>query len=632
MSRFRSIWSVMVVSMVSLGALSNAQVIFLPGVRRDLTDRPPDTRQIPVGTSSIAGTVVAADNGLAVPGVRVEISGQTKCSGVAPAQSESLVLERITVTNTSGQFSFPRLPAGTFQISVSSPQDLFLETRYGQRRPGGAGQFIPLAEGQQLALKIPMHRGAVITGIVRGPDGEPLRNATVGALRYGRSGGFRELESVADVQTDDRGAYRLFGLEAGDYVISATPNVSDVLYRKEMDEASLVERAIATARTMPLPTPGKVPTILVSVPAPRESNFQFGESVYLPTYAPSSPTAADATTITVTGSEERSAVDIRAQFIRSSAIAGVVTTPLDADVSTNLWLVQEDLSAPRGSANQMVRSERNGSFIFEAVAPGNYTIFAQTAAPQVAAGLLNGEYVQPKAPVLTDAQKLWGKAHVTVTRESDAVVSVSLLPARSISGIVVFPEHRALRTGPWLSVIAQSVSGQIDFPLDLHASLQPDGRFTISGVPAGRYYLRLNGGNMKSAVVSGQDVLDLPFEFTAEQDVTGAVLTMADRSSELTGTLTDSTGKPALDYMIVVAATDSRYWGPQSQRVAMTQTDPEGKFWISSLPAGSYLISVVLDPEPGAIYDPEFLRAIARTSVPVTIIEGGTVTQNLRVK
>jgi uncharacterized GH25 family protein len=606
-------------SIVSLGALVDAQ----------------DNRQIPIGTSSISGTVVAADTGFAVAGVRVHIEGQTKCSAVAPAaQSESLELERMTTTDASGQFSFPRLPAGVFKISLSSPQDKFLETEYGQRRRGGSGQSIPLADGQQLALKIPMHRGAVIAGIVRGPDGEPLRNATVRALRYERENGFRRLESVADTQTDDRGAYRVFGLEAGDYLISAQPNISEPSYQKRMEaDANLVERAIAAATVTGPPRSASVPAISVSIPAPRESGFEFAESVYLPTYAPSSPTVPAATTITVTGSEERSAVDIRAHFIRSSTIDGVVTTPLDADVSADLWLVPEDLSAPLWEGNRMVRPDRDGRFKFGFVAPGNYTIFAQTVVAQPAARIVDGEYVQPKAPALTDAQKMWGKAHVTVARESETSVSLSLEPARSISGVVV-TQQQSFLTRPSLAIIAQPAqsSDQIQLPMELRASLQPDGRFTISGVPAGRYILKLNGGNLKSAIVSGQEVLDLPFEFTAERDVTGAVLTTAERSSELTGALTDSTGKPALDYTVVVAATDSRYWDPQSHRIAMTETDYEGRFQISSLPAGSYFIAVLIDPEPGAVYDPEFLRTIARTSVPVTIPEGGRVTQNLRVK
>jgi hypothetical protein len=137
---------------------------------------------------------------------------------------------------------------------------------------------------------------------------------------------------------------------------------------------------------------------------------------------------------------------------------------------------------------------------------------------------------------------------------------------------------------------------------------------------------------MKSSIVSGQDTLDFPLEFTGEHDVTDAVLTLTDQTSELSGTLTDSAGKPAVDYMIVVAASDSRYWAPGSRRVAIARPSPDGRYVLRSLPPGVYQIAAVIDLEPGAQYDPEFLRSVARASWPVTINEGGKVAQDLRVK
>jgi hypothetical protein len=125
-------------SIVSVNALVGAQVIVRPPPPRDAPHREPDGRQIPVGTSSISGTVLAADTESPVAGIRVLIGGRTKCSGVPPGEeSETLSLQRIVITDASGQFSFPRLPPGVFRISVSSLQDQFLQTDYGQRRPGG---------------------------------------------------------------------------------------------------------------------------------------------------------------------------------------------------------------------------------------------------------------------------------------------------------------------------------------------------------------------------------------------------------------------------------------------------------------------------------------------------------------
>ena len=159
----------------------------------------------------------------------------------------------------------------------------------------------------------------------------------------------------------------------------------------------------------------------------------------------------------------------------------------------------------------------------------------------------------------------------------------------------------------------------------------PDGRFTISGVPPGRYVIDVNW-TAKSSVVGGQDTLDFPLEFAGDRDVTDAVVTLTDRHSQLNGTLTNSAGKPALDYVIVAVASDSRYWNQGSRRIRMVHPDHTGQFNFGSMPAGQYQISVIEDVEGGQLNNPEFLTMLARTSISVSIPDGGKVTQNLRVK
>ena len=140
------------------------------------------------------------------------------------------------------------------------------------------------------------------------------------------------------------------------------------------------------------------------------------------------------------------------------------------------------------------------------------------------------------------------------------------------------------------------------------------------------------GGQLKSSIVSGQDTLDFPLEFTAEHDVADAILTLTDKTSEIKGTITDNLGKPVADYSIIAAAQDSRFWLPGSRRIAITRPATDGRFVFRTLPPGNYLLAAVTDLEPGTQYDPEFLRALAGSAVPVTVTEGGTVSQDLRVR
>ena len=344
---------------------------------------------------------------------------------------------------------------------------------------------------------------------------------------------------------------------------------------------------------------------------------------------------SSATRVTVSGEEERNAVDILVQLTRATQIQGVVSTPLEQGVTVQLALMSDDPSIDSPESNS-ARLDSNGKFTFRTIPPGKYTVFAQTVAAPPPMTFVNGQPVGPQLPppVLTDAQKMWSKTPVSVAGEPVIDVSVALQPARSISGIVVFDMAKP----PDLSRARISVMlNQAPSPQQIYLGslpqgvVGPDGRFTITGVPPGRYVLRA-GGRLKSSMIAGQDTLDFPFEFTGERDVTDAMLTLTDTVSELTGTLTDSAGKPAVDYGIIVAASDSRYWVPGSRRIAMTKPGVDGRYFIGALPPGAYQIAAVFDLEPGAQYDPEFLRSVARASVSVVIGEGAKVTQDLRVR
>lgn len=327
-------------------------------------------------------------------------------------------------------------------------------------------------------------------------------------------------------------------------------------------------------------------------------------------------------------------VDIVVQFMRASNIQGVVSTPLDPGVTVQMSLVSDDttIDSPQGNST---RPDASGKFTFRTIAPGKYTVFAQTVIAPVT--FVNGQPARPEGPPppLTDAQKMWGKAQITVGGEPTVSVNVQLQPSRSISGTVVFDMAKPpdLSRSRFTVTISPAPSPQQTFfSAPPQATVGSDGRFTLTGVSPGRYILRASGGLLKSSMVAGQDTLDFPLDFTGDRDVTDAVLTMTDQFSELTGTLSDSSGKPAPDYMILVVSSDSRYWIPGARRVVMSRPGPDGRFVVRSLPAGAYMVAAVLDLESGAQYDPEFLRTVARASVPVTITEGGKVAQDLRVK
>jgi protocatechuate 3,4-dioxygenase beta subunit len=615
--------------------------------QRDPTQ--PNMRRIPVGTAMISGTVTMADTGQPVRNARVMLNGSTRPPDSTAASAAAtapigrggvpmamtigtMSFSRSVLTDAQGHFSFPRLPAGQFNLSASRSQ--FLGATYGQRRPNGQGTAIQLADGQQMRTTLRMMRGGVVTGTVTGSEGDPQPFAQVRAWRYVMTNGFRRLQQTGGSSTDDRGIYRLYGLQPGDYLVSATPTNADLMNERMMADSNAIEQAIVSGKVKPGTAPGQPPFVEVHVTA-RPMMPNEGPAGFLQTYYGGTLVPSQATMITVVGNDERPGVDIQVLQVPAAMVHGSVITQLPQGVAVQVALLSED---PVTGGNTMsTRINADGRFTFRGVAPGRYTVLAQTvAAPrppmQFAPGMPPPTPAPP--PVLADTERLWGKTEISVDGPSPQSVSLALQPGKSISGIVQFemerpPDLTRARTMVTLGVAPAPQTMSVG-PAPT-AAIGPDGRFTLNGIMPGRYILRASGGLMKSSIVNGQDTLDFPLEFTGERDLGGAVITVTDRASELSGVITDGAGKPAVDFTIVVAPSDPRFWVPGGRRILITRPDTGGRYTFRSLPPGDYMVAAVTDMEQGGQFDPEFLKAIAGASVRVIVHESAKVSQDLRV-
>jgi len=541
---------------------------------------------------------------------------------------------RSIATDAGGQFSFPRLPAGQYQLSISHNQ--FLQLNYGQRRPGGQGTYIALTEGQQLTVKAAMQHGGVISGTVLSPEGDPMQGVQVRGWRYVRVNGFRRLQGQGYAQTDDRGRYRMFNLQPGEYLISATPTPD---YTSSSNaQAEQQERAITTGQVLPPTIPGGPPTVSVPLPQPQAPGQMNIQPQFLPTFSPNSPAAAGAELVTVGAGEERMSVDVVTRLIQATTVQVEVMTQLEEGVSVQIQLINDD---PAAEANELgsMRPDPIGRVMFRGVRPGKYTLMAQTVAEPPRPTIINGvaPVMPQQMPVLKDDQKLFGRAAVSVDGDALTQVTLSLQPAKKVSGLVVFdmkqpPDLSRARVNVSMSVAPSPQTVYSSGPLP-QAQVEPDGRFTLVGVIPGKYLVRASGvGVLRSAMSGGQDTLDFALEVPVDQDVTNLVLTMTDASSELSGILADATGKPTPDYTIVVASAESRYWLPGSRRIVVTRPGPDGRYNVRGLPGGQYFLAALIDPEQGIQYDPGFLKEIAAAAIAITINEGSKTTQDVRVK
>ncbi len=577
-------------------------------------------RPVRVGTGLITGRVVTDDTPNR-PLRRVTVSA---------IDSGAAMVGRVAITDDAGRFVFRNLPAGRYTVSATRAP--YLPTSYGARRlsrPGAVqtGTPIALADGQQIAdVTLKLSRGAVVTGTVRDATGQPAQGFSVSLSYFQRSftTGERTLTpyySGSSSATDDRGVYRIYGLPPGEYMVSASTGfgrMTDLVPTTDAD----VQRAMDLIQRPGAPQSAVGPA--VPAPAPRRPTVG-----YVPVFFPGTTVLANATPITLGAGEERSSVDFQVQLVSTARVEGTVVGPDGAPIAgvsvrmfgTGPAASSADLSFVLGSS---AVSDAQGRFALTGVPPGAYSIQARTSGPGAGPA---------------GAPMLWAAADVTIQGE-DAKVDLALQPGLTASGRLVFdgtspPLQDLSKIRVALSAVTTGVS--LSPP---SATSTATGEFTLNGVTPGRYRLVAmipgipSAGSwvVKSATLNGQDTLDAPAEIAPTQGAIDAVITLTDRSTEISGAMTDASNKPAPEYFIIAFPADRSYWTPQSRRIMQTRPAHDGKFTFRNLPPGEYLIAAVTDVEQGEWFDPTFLSQLVEASVKVTLAENEKKVQDIRVR
>src|SRR5205823_4402010 len=129
----------------------------------------------------------------------------------------------IVAADNDGRYEFRRLPAGPYTVIASRPG--FVTREYGQRREAAAGEPISLRTGEWLdRIDISLPLTGAIAGRLVDDGGDPVEGASVRVMQVRYESGRRRLVDVEGVRprpTDDLGHYRLFGLQPGQYIVSA---------------------------------------------------------------------------------------------------------------------------------------------------------------------------------------------------------------------------------------------------------------------------------------------------------------------------------------------------------------------------------------------------------------------------
>ena len=467
---------------------------------------------------------------------------------------------RLSTTDADGRFELRDLPAGRWTISATKGG--FVTQQFGQRHPFEAVEPIDLADGQRFTANFTLSRGSAITGRVSDEFGDPITGARVQVLRSQVQQGRRRLVPTANgAQTDDTGAFRVFGLAPGEYYVAAS-----------------LQAAPADSSTNPVS--------------------------YAPTYFPGTGNIADAQRLTLTLGTEQSGINFVLQPVRAVRVSGTVVDSNGAPTQAVLNLTPAGFGDDGGlQLGNPARVLPDGSFTILNVVPGEYVITVN--------GRPNGNATPEVASM-----------PVTVGNDDLAGVSIATSKGGTIRGTIV-ADNNAKVTTTNIQVSVQPLRPAPGNFLP-RTQVSSAGAFELNGL-IGAQVLRVDrlpdGWTVKSIRANGRDITDTALEFRGSESATVQVV-LTNRISEVSGAV-KANGQPVTSASVVLFPEDAAQWVFPSRRVRMVRVDQTGVFRAQSLPPGERYLAVAVDYlEQGEFQDPLFLERMRGRATAFSLTDG----------
>ena len=381
-------------------------------------------KEAKAGTATISGRVTL--NGEPVANVVVALQYPP-----GPSPSPGIRVR----TDGAGQFRFTGVTAGRYVLGALAPG--FISP--SDQPYGPQGTLITVSEGENMdGVSIELKRGGAIAGRVIDSRRKPIAEESVVLMRLDEQGRQQFINSPMNANlniTDDRGYYRLFGLQAGRYLVSVG--------RK-----------------------------------PQEFPYSTGRRIIYPqTFHPDATEESKAEVVELSEGGEVTGVDItvaeamRAYFVSGRIVDAETGQPVNM-MDIGYGKIMED-GRSSGMASNASRSDANGGFQIS-LPPGKYSLFG---------GVSNGDY-------FTDPMM------IEVADKDVSGVEIKARRGATISGVVMMEgayDRSVLARLPSLTLYAYRRSEDSRSAISRYARINPDGGFRISGLPPGKITLSLSG-------------------------------------------------------------------------------------------------------------------------------------------
>ena len=452
------------------------------------------------------------------------------------------------------------------QYRLLAVHEGYVLTEFGAAGPFSPGKPVKVGPDDDPVCVLRLLPGAVLSGKISDRDGNPMPHVAVQAVRQSYARGFRELRPAAGATTSEKGEYRLKGLAPGRYYLSARPAKGPPPQTED-----------PTGHAPPeLPTtvfyPG-VPDVAAAAPIDaspaadiRDMNFTIGNAA--------------------------------GHFVR-----GRVSNPMTGQGDR---LVTVQLDRDNRAVPPLLVNVRNGAdaFEFSGVLPGSYTVLTEW---------LEGE------------DRYTARQPLVVGNSDVEDLKITVAKGAPVSGTLRIAGRDTLPAG---QMRVQLESMELA-PGSTFAAAVKGGRFIIPEAPADRYKLSVTGlppNCYVSAVRLGTQELTELSTFELQGIQTNIEIVVSEDGGEITATVLDDNGRPMEDVQ-VVAVPERRSEVLFYRKAA---TGAQGQARLSGLAPGAYELFAWSALEPGAFYDPAFLRLFEAAAVSVRIGSGSRETVQLR--
>ncbi len=519
-------------------------------------------------TAVIRGRVLIAGSDIGVRKARVSLTPETG----APRDP--------IYTDSEGRFEFSGVTPGRYVAAAWKSG--WVEAKFGARTFWDRHVSLAATAGAVIDdVQLALQKGAAISGRVVSDGGEPLVGMRVAVGRVVVRNGRPQFEMVGvGTETDDLGEYRVGGLPAGAFVVSVSG----------------------------FPPPSSLPA---GVGGPGPGMFDPMRRPHTVFY-PQTLALTQATPIPLRAGDDVSAIDVAFASTGSSGrVSGRIVDPQSRSTGYSISILSDGNGNPAAVMGMTTSVPQSGEFSIP-LAPGEYTLVAQSDTGSAMQHLSAGE------TDISGIQLVLGNR----VRVSGRVAFEGTTP-RPAGRLMIEAWAPDIRTEMMPIRTDAAGDGQ---PVMVAAN----GSFTLTGV-FGRRELRVSqvppGWTVKSITAGGREVLDVPIDFTGGEDVRDVVITLTDRAAEISGRVLDASGTPVNAASVLVFAQDRRQLPRRAQWV---KPDQQGRFVVSGLPSGVYLVALAADVDDTRWSTAEYLDTFRAYAARVTLADAEKKSLELR--